>query len=265
MIGMQRENPVHRLGQRRIDIVFPGRDRKAHVQEIAGVIQIILRIDEGLADGILIGHGRDRRQLGDQADRRDLALPGIRDVGRIVVEGRHCADHADHRRHGMAVAAEAAEEIVHLFMHHRMMRDTMFEIAELFDGRQFAIEKQVADFQIMRFLGQLLDRVAPIPQFALVAVDEGDRGIAACGRGEARIIGENARLAIQLADVQNVRPLGRGQDGQLVIGIVDQQFGGLCLGHPKVLSGLAGSSAREYSEDNPECESRDQPANSVWS
>ena len=41
--------------------------------------------------------------------------------------------------------------------------------------------------------GELLDRIAAIEQDALVAVDEGDRRIAAGGRGEAGIVGEDVR------------------------------------------------------------------------
>ncbi len=54
-------------------------------------------------------------------------------------------------------------------------------------------------------LGQLVDGVAAIEQHALFAVDEGDLAFAARGRGEARIVGEDVRLGIELADVDDVR------------------------------------------------------------
>jgi hypothetical protein len=40
--------------------------------------------------------------------------------------------------------------------------------------------------------GQLVDRIAAMEEDAGVAVDEGDFGLAACRRGEARIVSEGA-------------------------------------------------------------------------
>ena len=54
----------------RIDLVVLARHREAHVQEVLGVAQIVLRIDERLADRIFVGHRGDRRHFGDHADRR---------------------------------------------------------------------------------------------------------------------------------------------------------------------------------------------------
>jgi hypothetical protein len=61
---------------------------------------------------VLVGHRRDRRHLGDHADRGDHALVRIVDVGRVVIEGRQRADHAAHDRHRMRVAAEAVKKRV---------------------------------------------------------------------------------------------------------------------------------------------------------
>jgi hypothetical protein len=71
--------------------------------------------------------------------------------------------------------------------------------------RQFAVQQQVAGFQEVAVLGQLLDRVAAVQQLALVAVDVGDARVARRGRHEARVVGELAGLAVQLADVDDVR------------------------------------------------------------
>ena len=66
------------------------------------------------------------------------------------------------------------------------------------------MEQQVGDFHEARMLGQLVDRIAAVEQDALVAVDIGDRALAAGGRGEAGIVGEHAGLAVELADVDDV-------------------------------------------------------------
>ena len=81
----------------------------------------------------------------------------------------------------MGVAAEAGEEARHLLVHHGVARDAVVEIVLLGLGRQFAIEQQVADFEEIAVLGELVDRIAAMKQDALVAVDEGDRRFAACG------------------------------------------------------------------------------------
>src|SRR3546814_20605057 len=53
--------------------------------------------------------------------------------------------------------------------------------------------------------GQLVDRIAAVEQDALVAVDIGDRGFAACRGGEAGVVGEGAGLAVERADVDDLR------------------------------------------------------------
>ena len=55
-------------------------------------------------------------------------------------------------------------------------------------------------------LGQLVDRIAAIEQDALVAVDEGDVAFAARRRGEAGIVGEDVRFAVELADIDHFGP-----------------------------------------------------------
>ena len=87
MIGMQDENPVHHFFDDRIDFIRLGRIAERHAQEIAGVGQVVLRIEERTTDAILIGHRRNRRHFGDQAVRRDHPLLRIGDVGRVMIKG----------------------------------------------------------------------------------------------------------------------------------------------------------------------------------
>ena len=206
VVGVQDEDAVHRARQHRVRLVLLARHREAHAQEVRGVVEVVLRIDERLADRILVGHRGERRHLRDHADRRDHALVRIGDVGGVVIEGRQRADAADHHRHRMGVAAEALEEAAHLLVHHRVVGHAMVEVGLLRRGRQFAVEQQVAGLEEVAVLGELLDRVAAIEQDALVAVDIGDLGLAAAGRGEAGIVGEHPGLGVELADVDDVRP-----------------------------------------------------------
>ena len=54
------------------------RHREAHAQEVGRVVEVVLRIDERLADRVFVGHRRERRHLGDHADRGDHALDADR-------------------------------------------------------------------------------------------------------------------------------------------------------------------------------------------
>ena len=117
--------------EHRVDLVLLARHREAHAQEVRGVVERVQRINERLADVVLEGHRRDRRHLGDHAERRDHALVRVGDVGRVVIEGRQRADHAAHDRHRMRVAAEAGEEAAHLLVDHRVIGHAMVEVGLL--------------------------------------------------------------------------------------------------------------------------------------
>ena len=212
VVGVQDEDAVHRARQHRVRLVFLGRHREAHAQEIRGVVEVVLRINERLADVVLVGHRRERRHLRDHADRRDHALQRIGDVGRVVIERRQRADRAAHHRHRVRVAAEALEEPAHLLVHHRVAGHAIVEVGLLRRGRQFAVEQQVAGLEEVAVLGELVDRIAAIEQDAFVAVDIGDLGFAAPGRGEAGVVGEHAGLGVELADVHDVRADGAAVD-----------------------------------------------------
>ena len=211
VVGVQDEDAVHRARQHRVRLELLGRHRVAHAQEVGGIVEIVLGINERLADRIFIRHGGERRHFRDHAQRRDHALHRIGDVGGVVIERRQRADRAGHDRHRMRVAAEALEEAAHLLMHHGVARDAIVEVGLLRRRRQFAVEQQVTGFEEVAVFGQLLDRVAAVEQDAFIAVDVGDLGLAACGRGEAGVVGEHPALAVELGDVHHV-----GADGALV-------------------------------------------------
>ncbi len=66
-------------------------------------------------------------------------------------------------------------------MHHGVPRHAVFEIRQFGLARQFAVKQQIAHFEIRALVRQLLDRIAAIKQFALVAVDIGDGAVARSG------------------------------------------------------------------------------------
>jgi hypothetical protein len=99
----------------------------------------------------------------------------IKDVEAVMVEGRKCPDDSTHNGHRMGIAAEAAVYRMKLLVHHRVVGDVVSEFVELGLGRQFAVEQQPADFQIVAALDEIGDRIAAVEQNAVVAVDIGDR------------------------------------------------------------------------------------------
>ena len=205
VVRVQDEDAVHGAGDDRVRLVLFAGHREAHAQEVGGVVEIVLRINEGLPDRIFVGHRRQRRHFGDHADRCDHALGRVGDVGGVVIEGGQRADAADHHGHRMCIAAETLKEPAHLLVDHRVMDHAVVEVFLLRGGRQFAVEQEVAGLEKVAVLGQILDRIAAVEQHALVAVDIGDLGLAARGRRKARVVGEDVGLVVELADVHDLR------------------------------------------------------------
>ena len=189
----------------RIDVVRLARHREEHVQQVRAVVEIVARIDERLAERVLVSRGGDRRNLGDDAVGEDLAMARVMDVHRVVIEGRHRGDHARQHRHRVRVVLEAVEESQQRFVDHRVVLDRVHELRQLVAGRQLAVDQQVGDLQEVALLGQLLDRDPTMQQHALVAVDERDAAFAGGGRHEARVERVHAVVAREIRDVQHVR------------------------------------------------------------
>ena len=148
----------------------------------------------------------------------------------VVVERGQRADAARHHRHRMGVAPEALVEPAHLLVHHGVAGDTVVEIGLLRGGRKLAVEQEVAGLEEIAVLRQLLDGKAAIEQNAFVAVDIGDLGLAAPGRGVAGIVGEHPGLGVELADVEDRRADRSLVDRERPLLVVDDQFAGFDVG-----------------------------------
>ena len=149
----------------------------------------------------------------------------------------------------MSVAAEALKEAAHLLVDHRVMNHAVVEVLLLRRGRQFAVEQQIAGLEEVAVLGQVFDRIAAVEQDAFVAVDVGDLGFAAGGRGEAGIVGEDAGLAVKLADVQNLRTDRSLVERKRPVLVAKRQLAGLDVGagfrvHDRILAGVAALTVR---------------------
>ena len=162
MVRVQDEYAIQGAFNHGIDRVVLTRRGKHHVQEVAGVAEVVLRVHVGLAGTVLVGHRNQGRHLCDQADRRYLAVFRVVDVGAVMVEGRQRTYQAGHDRHRMGIAPETAQEELHLLVHHRMVRHTLREVGLRRNIRQVAIKQQVAGFEKVAVGRQLLDRIAPV-------------------------------------------------------------------------------------------------------
>ena len=216
MVGVQGEDAVDGAFDHGVHHIGLAGRGKHHVQEVASVAQLVLGVHKGLADAVFVGHRHQRWHFGDQTDGSNFAVLGVVDVGAVVVEGRQCADQAGHDGHRVRVTAETAQEKLHLLVDHGVVLDVFGK--GRFGGLagQVAVEQQVAGLHVIALGRQLLNRVAAVQQFALVAVNEGDGRLAGGCRQKSWVVGEHAGLAVELADVDDF-----GADIAAVHGQVD--------------------------------------------
>src|SRR5437763_4586486 len=161
------------------------------------------------------------------------------DISRVVIEGGERAGYPAQHRHRMGVAPKAAVEGAELLVHHRVVGDVVEELLSLLGGRQLAEQEQIRHLHEIAFLGQLLNRIAAVEQYALVAVDIGDAGAAGGGRHEAGIVGEVSGLPVQLADIDDFgadRAFEHRQLDRLAGGVVDQRHRAAGLGDVAVVA-----------------------------
>ena len=143
VIGVQREDPVHRAGQDRVDHVFLGRDGEAHVQEVRRVVEVVARIHEGLADRVLVGHAAIVGILAISRIEATSRCQGSCDVGADRGRSRHRADHADHRSPSDARRAGSRGRNTCICSCSMVWRVTVrLEILEL--GRPSAVRRRAA-------------------------------------------------------------------------------------------------------------------------
>ena len=219
VVGVQDEQHVQGPGQDRRRLVVLARDGEHHVQEVLRVAEVVLRVDEGLADRLLVGERGDGRQLGDETD--DVQV----DVLFLGVEGGQRRDHRGQDGHRMGRRRVRLEELLHVLVDQRVPPQPGAEVLELLFVGQLAVDQQVADLDEGRLLRELLDGVAAVAEDPLLAVDEGDRAAAGTGVAVARVQCDRAGQAPEGVALDRHFALGADDYGEFVLLVLVGQFG----------------------------------------
>lgn len=223
MVRVQDEQLVQRGDDDRVELVLLGGDREGHAQEVLDVPEVVARVDEGVTDRLLVGVRRDRRKLGEQPDRGEVALLLVERVVAVLVEGRQRRDDRGQHRHRVGVAREAPVEVLDVLVQQGVLRDFVLEGGELVDVRKLTVDQQVRHLKEGGTLGQLLDRVAAVPKDALLTVEIGDRGFIGGGIAVPAVQRHQTGLGAELADVEAL----------VADGAVDHRVGVLAIAVPQ--------------------------------
>jgi hypothetical protein len=151
-----------------------------------------------------VGQRSDRRHLREQAERRGVDLALVKDIEVILVERRQSRDGCCNHRHWMRIVGESTEEAAQILVDDRVSAQTRIEGIVLFLRGQLTVDEEVADFNEVRLLGKLFDRVPAVLQHTFVTVDEGDGRRGGCGVGKPWIVGDRTGLLEQRADAVSV-------------------------------------------------------------
>ena len=124
---MQDEEQVQCLCCNRIDFISLAGHCVEHVEHVGAVVEVVARIDKRLTQRVLVRRCGDRRDLGNDAVREDLAVTRVIDVHRVVIEGRHRGHNRRHHRHRVGVVVKAIEESQQRLVDHRVMTNAVGE------------------------------------------------------------------------------------------------------------------------------------------
>ena len=209
VIGVEDEEDVERALQPGVRLVLELGHLVEHRQEVAGVAQVVVRIDVRLPRVVAEREGGQRRHLGDQADDLDVAARRVLDPRGVGIERGEGADRRQQHAHGVGVVAEPLHEVLDVLVHERVDRDLVRPLVELLLVRQLAVDEEVGDLEVGRLLGELLDRVAAVLQDPGVAVEEGDGRPARRRVHERGVVGHQAEVVVVDLDVAQGRRADR--------------------------------------------------------
>ena len=143
------------------------------MEKVLRVIQIVAGIDKRLADGIFIGLCGNCWNFSYHTIGSDHPVIGVINIKAIMIEGGQSADDAAHDSHGVGIPPKTTIKRINLLIQHGVVGDIVGEFRFLLGRWQFTIEQEIADFRIIRIVGQFVDGIAAIEQNTFVAIDIG--------------------------------------------------------------------------------------------
>ncbi len=224
----------------RVRLVFELGGLPHHVQEVARVRQVVVRVDVGQPDRVPVGERGQGRDFRDQAHDLQASQARIRYFLRVRVERRQGADGRQQHAHRVRVVVEAVDELLDRLVDEGVVGDFVLPHRQLRACRQLTGEQQVGDLEEAAPLRQLRDRKSTVAQDAGISVDEGDGTATARRVGESGIVGHQTEVAF----VNLYRPQGGGTDRAIgdrdLIGltgaVIGDGQGTDLLGHAGLLS-----------------------------
>ncbi len=124
VVGVEDEEHVERLREPRVGLVGV-LHLEQHREEVLGVVELVVGIDVGEPEAVAVGEGGEGRHLGDQPDRRHVALLLVVDVLRLGVEGRERPDRGEQHPHRVGVVAEALDELLDVLVDEGVVGDVV--------------------------------------------------------------------------------------------------------------------------------------------
>ena len=196
VVGVQDPQHVERALEPRVGLVLQLGHLEHHREEVAGVAEVVVRIDVRQPQVVAVGERRQRRHLRDQPHAGHVALGLVVDVVGVGVEGGQRADRGQQHPHRVGVVAEALDELLDVLVDEGVVGDLVDPLVQLVLRGQLAVDQEVGDLEVGRLLAQLVDRVAAVLEHPGLAVDVGDVAAAAGRVGEGRVVGHEAEVVL---------------------------------------------------------------------
>ena len=171
MVGVEDEHGVEDLGGSLLGLLSV-----QHEEEIGGMWELRVRVDDREPLAIPIVVGDERRHQGDEPDRLSVVrLGGLVPAVRIVRRG--CGDARSQHRHRRGLLGEGGhqgnDEVRRLPLVHHLLG----ELLELDLVREADVVEEEDDFLEGGVLREIVDRIPRVPELPELAVDVGDRGL----------------------------------------------------------------------------------------
>ena len=196
MVGVQDEQDVERALDPGVGLVLQLGHLVHHREEVAGVAQVVVRIDVRLAHVVPVREGGERRHLREHPDDLDVAEIGVLHLDGVGVERGQGAGGREQHPHRVRVIAEALHEALDVLVDEGVDGHLVRPLVQLLLRRQRAVDEEVGDLEVRRVLAELLDRVAAVLEDACVAVDVRDRRTTRGRVRVRRVVGHEAEIAL---------------------------------------------------------------------